>query len=523
MIVEKVSSFYSNLKRFTNKPSICHAQKDIIKPGSFRQILPPEKPEPITIDFIYKERHVLQELSIDFHNKIMELAKNKALTNITPNKNRVPRYLYHLTTQENYEKIIKNGHLEPQRDNICGNQIFLFDITNFCKHWNKKIYDYELNIQRKLVNWVSRRAEEKIVLLKIPTDTLKKDKLKMRSQEVLFSNSKILAIEQDNLLKKYNCTKLDELLDIATKNYTAFSELFDWYKRRSHIIDGAPAGLNKLFTQRKDAVEYFYPENINLENTYKIGEISVEKVLNNKQEVENIFLELLKNQPEKKNFTENKARIPALNKSSREAEFFGVTDPVSIQSKLGHHAILVLSKEKEKIISENSLTLNIDNLKENLQVTEKINKFIAELKKQGAARLSLESKIFGTNDSNIHTIGLVYDSNNNSVFIIDSLGKTSTTENYHKFLTKNIFNKENIFSGIIFSTKQQQKIDEYTCNNWTIANIEAVQKALRENKSIKSSKELNRLLPKDINKILKEQQEYVKREKDNYPSIFYNF
>ena len=81
---------------------------------------------------------------------------------------------------------------------------------------------------------------------------------------------------------------------------------------------------------------------------------------------------------------------------------------------------------------------------------------------------------------------------------------------YQNILKQYIFkspNKE--IKKIIFSNKHQQNPNEYTCNNWTIANIEALQHALQEGKTIINTQQLNAVLPDNINKILQEQHNYV--------------
>lgn len=274
MAIEKINSIYSNLKRFSSKPSIVDVKKG---EWALRQILPPEKEGPVTIDFIYKERHVLQNITEEFDKRIFEIAKLKGLLEKEPNKNRIPRFLYHLTTQENYDKILQNEYLEPRFDKFCDEQIFLFDITNFFKQWKKKIYNYDFDLQKKLFKWVGGKTSSNLVLLRIPTKSLNRDILRTRSQEALFSNAKILAMEQDNLLKKYNVNLLDELLNIASQKDEVFLELFDWYKRLVHLTKGAPAGMNKLFTQKKNAVEYLYSEKVNVNNISVVGKINIKE------------------------------------------------------------------------------------------------------------------------------------------------------------------------------------------------------------------------------------------------------
>ena len=118
----------------------------------------------------------------------------------------------------------------------------------------------------------------------------------------------------------------------------------------------------------------------------------------------------------------------------------------------------------------------------------------------------------------IHLYETQFDKKNNALLVLDSLPfDEPKVVKYRNLLLDKLFrqprHKEN-FSKIIFSTKPQQNMTEYTCNNWTHANIEAVQKALDSGSSFVNSSELNEVLPNDINQILRKQKEYVISKKD---------
>ena len=60
---------------------------------------------------------------------------------------------------------------------------------------------------------------------------------------------------------------------------------------------------------------------------------------------------------------------------------------------------------------------------------------------------------------------------------------------------------------VIFANKPQQTLEEYTCNNWTHANLDAVINYL-ENDGINKEltpKVLDKILPEDINRVLGQQ------------------
>ena len=112
----------------------------------------------------------------------------------------------------------------------------------------------------------------------------------------------------------------------------------------------------------------------------------------------------------------------------------------------------------------------------------------------------------------------VYEPKTKTLFCLDSLSNLcKQVKKYQEILMNKIFNSPNgEIKKIIFSNKPQQYVNEYTCNNWTIANIEALKMALKQGKNIDSTEKLNEVLPDDINEILSKQYKYVlKNSKSN--------
>ena len=126
--------------------------------------------------------------------------------------------------------------------------------------------------------------------------------------------------------------------------------------------------------------------------------------------------------------------------------------------------------------------------------------------------MTFDGKLFGQNgEEGSHTIGILFDKESKTLFCLDSLSNfCKQVKNYQETLKNHIFNSPNgEIKKIIFSNKHQQNLDEYTCNNWTIANIETLQKALKDGKKIYTTKDLNDVLPNNINSILNEQYKYL--------------
>ena len=209
-----------------------------------------------------------------------------------------------------------------------------------------------------------------------------------------------------------------------------------------------------------------------------------------------------------------------LDKTSTEAIYFGVDSPEHITEKISNHHKLYKAKKRWCINwnvgevldfgSWNISKIGFDKLKNYLgeQIRTSIGNWsqIQELKSQRAARISFFSNIFGKDKygyPGIHTIGLV--NKNGNLYILDSLGEQiPELKMFHQKLI-DIF-KDFGYNKIIVSTKPQQPMSEYTCNNWTYANIKSVLDALIGKRiSIDTSEELNKILQEDINKILKEQ------------------
>jgi len=208
-----------------------------------------------------------------------------------------------------------------------------------------------------------------------------------------------------------------------------------------------------------------------------------------------------------------------LNKYSEASRFFGVDKRQNVLQKLENHIILALSKSKDSGILASFPSrafFSVDHPKtiinawNHIWATNKGRKFNELLTKP--ARLTFNSILFGDGgNAGSHTIGILYEPKSKTLFCMDSLSNRSMqVKMYQDILRKQIFNSPNgEIKKIIFSNKPQQNLQEFTCNNWTIANIEALQKAISDGKNIDTPEKLNDILPNNINAILQEQYEYV--------------
>lgn len=186
-------------------------------------------------------------------------------------KRNVPRYLYHLTTDKNYQQMLKDGYIKANHDadlssNLSG--VFMLDLRNFTKRWlttGVDCGDKLLTFAKGLIMQASKDGSN-IVALKIPTRKLNTSKLRCRSQ-----------VSENNI----------------------------------HHKNGDFATNQKHYARKKEPLEYINEENIPIKNAIKIGEadtgFNLEKALENEPmnyidiiDEKKILQNLFKNTPEEK-------------------------------------------------------------------------------------------------------------------------------------------------------------------------------------------------------------------------------
>lgn len=206
--------------------------------------------------------------------KITKIANN--LTNCPTTgtqlgRRNLPRYLYHITTENNYQQMLKDGYIKGHHDldlNTHLSGVFLFDLKNFSKRWTTMGIDWgdKLFTFAKGLIMQASKDDSNLVVLKIPTRTLSQRKLKCRNQ----------------------------LTDSKT-----------------HNTYGDFATNQKHYTRKKNAIEYINEGDIPIQNVTKIGEANVgfnlHKAMENlsenifdKIDVKKILQNLFKNTPEEK-------------------------------------------------------------------------------------------------------------------------------------------------------------------------------------------------------------------------------
>ena len=222
-------------------------------------------------------------------------------------KHKVPRFIYHMTNKSNYESMLKDGFIKTSVDGAFGKGVFATELTNLFKWWQKDKSWENASMQECLIRQVAKGKDD-IVILKIPTANLDHDKLKVRSQNSLFSWK-----NSDTANKM--CDEIDKEFDtLKPKDGESWLEKYAVLVRKhikkqesstvvTHLMEGTPAKNSGLFEQRGEAIEYIYKEDIPISDVQKIGEVNVWDLRHSNEydpirPMKSIFSALLKGTPQ---------------------------------------------------------------------------------------------------------------------------------------------------------------------------------------------------------------------------------
>ena len=224
-------------------------------------------------------------------------------------KHKVPRYIYHLTNKRNYEAMVKSGVIRTSENEMIGRGVFAIELTNFFKRWRQNLSLQDTSLQRLLIKQASKRQGD-IVILRIPTAGLDKDKLVVRSQNRLFSwlKSEKATDTAEEMTEKMiiNRESTDHnWFEVARSLLVKLIKQKEGQDVAAHLTQGAPAKMSKSFKQRKEAIEYIYKDNIPISKAEKIGEVNVQELKKSAgfdplRPIRSIFTNLLKGTPEEK-------------------------------------------------------------------------------------------------------------------------------------------------------------------------------------------------------------------------------
>ena len=177
--------------------------------------------------------------------------------NITNFKSRkIPKYIYHLTNEHAYKSMYKDGFIKASTKDfyIKDKAIFFIELDNFCKNWGiSKSWDkFPEPLQESLLMLAAYfktpstiEDQNKLVILKIPTDKLDAKKLFVRSEKKFF---------EQVLYDKKDAKDLHPII-------------------KQNLEGNTSATKSKLYKNRKEAIEYIYKDDIPIEKAEQIGQI----------------------------------------------------------------------------------------------------------------------------------------------------------------------------------------------------------------------------------------------------------
>ena len=246
----------------------------------------------ITRPLLPKEERQLSLFFEEAYDKLLYTPSKEFFgTSKVIGKHKLPRYMYHLTTEENYLSMLKDGSLKPSQCMDSSVGTFLFDIKNFTRFW-RKTPDVAEQPRTTLLNMIAGKlgfeTQGNLVLLRVPTNILDARTLRLRRQ-------KLCRIGLGNVQKEQEAVLNDKF---------KFSNALECLK---YTMQGENVSQLPLYNQRKEAIEFITSENIPIDKITLVGTARVDtKLLNeahiNCHDVPSIWRTLTKNQPEQKAF-----------------------------------------------------------------------------------------------------------------------------------------------------------------------------------------------------------------------------
>lgn len=223
-------------------------------------------------------------------------------------KHIVPRYLYHITTTDCYNAIKRTGYIKPHLPNNHYKEaaIFTFDLKNALLRWHQT----PMGETSLLSHLLQQGRGDNIVILRIPTENLDVNKLRIRGQNWYFNPGNKLPKTQINKLREYAKSIEDKGIDIIERfsminkfRKELIAKIFP--KMKNHWFEGSPATQAPLFEKCKEPIEYIYSDKIPANEVECLGQADRSKYYENfsgfikKTNVKPLLLELFEKCKEK--------------------------------------------------------------------------------------------------------------------------------------------------------------------------------------------------------------------------------
>ena len=209
----------------------------------------------------------------------------------TIGKHKLPRYMYHITTEEAYLSMLKDGKIIPSQCMDSATGTFLFDMKNFTRFWRKTKCVAEqprTTLLNEVVGKLGFQTNGNVVMLRIPTASLDARKIRIRRQN-------ICRCGHGNMQQEAEAIMQDRF---------KFSNALENLK---YTMQGENIANVPRYNQRKLAVEFVTPEEIPINEVSLVGKTSVNPEAISKAhwdmtDLPDVWKELTKGAPEHKAF-----------------------------------------------------------------------------------------------------------------------------------------------------------------------------------------------------------------------------
>ena len=161
---------------------------------------------------------------------------------VTEEVRKLPEFLYHFTSAENADKIIKSGKLIAKEEGTDFNHagVFMFDLENFVKNWSKSFIDNgeygSFNFFNALFTQATK-GDKNIACFRIPIKRLSKNMVIRDQLDLIKAGEKVNLGEDASEL----ITKVDD------------ADLYRIYHQKGHAVEFIHLGDIKV--NKEDLVQ----------------------------------------------------------------------------------------------------------------------------------------------------------------------------------------------------------------------------------------------------------------------------
>ncbi len=239
----------------------------------------------------------------------------------------VPRNLYHLTSESNYQKMLQDGFIRPIQSDASGANIFMIELNNFVTKWKNIVFNFQRgqqlqatgnpnnapvffdmrqlirktgmaenflqmlypnNLVQSLLAKTNPMRADRTIVLKIPTKNLDIESLFIRDQ--LKANNFVCSQEFKDLMSAFmqHMASVKQSLgnnwNIRTQEeYNKFfSAEFEKFisNEQKKLISGDTAKNSKLYKMQGKSIEYLYRKPIDVAQVEVAGKLDLNTAQN---------------------------------------------------------------------------------------------------------------------------------------------------------------------------------------------------------------------------------------------------